>query len=87
MFLGQYFVDERLAPARKRVVKLQLTAREREVMCLLADGSTSKEAALRLRISIRTVESHRTNMNRKLGLSSVADLVRYAIRNGIVDSV
>lgn len=56
-------------------------------MCLLADGSTSKEAALRLRISIRTVESHRTNMNRKLGLSSVADLVRYAIRNGIVDSV
>ena len=84
-FLGQYFVDERLAPSKQTNVKLQLTDREREVMCLLADGSTSKETALRLGISIRTVESHRINMNRKLGLSSVVDLVRYAIRNGIVD--
>jgi len=86
-FLGQYFAGERLAPANRRNIKVQLTTREREVMCLLANGSTSKEAALRLKISIRTVESHRINMKRKLGLSSVADLVRYAIRNGIIDSV
>jgi DNA-binding NarL/FixJ family response regulator len=62
----------------------QLTEREREVMQLLAKGMTSKEAAALLRISIRTVESHRVNISRKLGFGSVADLVRYAIRHGIV---
>ncbi len=61
----------------------QLTEREHEVMRLLADGMTSKEVASLLQISIRTVESHRINMSRKLGFNSVADLVRYAIRNGI----
>ena len=61
----------------------QLTEREHEVMRLLADGMTSKEVASLLQISLRTVESHRFNMSRKLGFSSVADLVRYAIRNGI----
>jgi two-component system response regulator NreC len=60
-----------------------LTEREHEVMRLLADGMTSKEVASLLQISIRTVESHRINMSRKLGFNSVADLVRYAIRNGI----
>jgi DNA-binding NarL/FixJ family response regulator len=62
----------------------QLTEREHEVMRLLADGMTSKEAAMQLGISIRTVESHRINISRKLGFSSIADLVRYAIRNGVV---
>lgn len=61
----------------------QLTVREREVMRLLADGMTSKEAAARLCISTRTVESHRINISRKMSFGSVADLVRYAIRNGI----
>ena len=60
-----------------------LTEREHEVMRLLADGMSSKEVATLLQISIRTVESHRINMSRKLGFNSVADLVRYAIRNGI----
>ena len=62
----------------------QLTGREYEVMRLLADGMTSKQAATQLQISIRTVETHRINISRKLGFSSIADLVRYAIRNGIV---
>jgi two-component system NarL family response regulator len=53
-------------------------------MRLLADGKTSKQVAMQLQISIRTVESHRINISRKLGFSSIADLVRYAIRNGIV---
>jgi len=61
-----------------------MTEREGEVMRLLADGMTSKEAAMQLQISIRTVESHRINISRKLGFSSIADLVRYAIRKGIV---
>ena len=71
-----------LAETRKRSAA-QLTEREHEVMRLLAEGMTSKEVASLLQISIRTVESHRINMSRKLGFNSVADLVRYAIRNGI----
>jgi len=65
----------------------ELTDREREVMRLLAEGMTSREAAMQLKISIRTVESHRINISRKLSFGSVADLVRYAIRNGIIAHV
>jgi DNA-binding NarL/FixJ family response regulator len=62
----------------------RLTEREEELMRLLAEGMTSKEAAAELHISIRTVESHRCNMGRKLGVRSPADLVRYAIRHGVI---
>jgi DNA-binding NarL/FixJ family response regulator len=62
----------------------QLTERECEVMRLLADGMSSKQAAKRLQISTRTVESHRINISRKLGFNSIAKLVHYAIRHGIV---
>ncbi|MGA8342672.1 MAG: response regulator transcription factor [Candidatus Sulfotelmatobacter sp.] len=61
-----------------------LTSREREVIQLLAEGKTSKEVAVALRLSVKTSETHRTNLMRKLGLHSVADLTRYAVRNGIV---
>src|SRR3954453_1987446 len=61
-----------------------LTAREREVIQLLAEGKTSKEDAVMLNLSVKTAETHRTNLMRKLGLHSVADLTRYAVRNGIV---
>ena len=61
-----------------------LTAREREVIQLLAEGQTSKEVAVTLNLSVKTAETHRTNLMRKLGLHSVADLTRYAVRNGIV---
>jgi DNA-binding NarL/FixJ family response regulator len=61
-----------------------LTSREREVIQLLAEGKTSKEVAITLNLSVKTAETHRTNLMRKLGLHSVADLTRYAVRNGIV---
>ena len=61
-----------------------LTSREREVIQLLAEGKTSKEVAVTLNLSVKTAETHRTNLMRKLGLHSVADLTRYAVRNGIV---
>jgi DNA-binding NarL/FixJ family response regulator len=61
-----------------------LTGREREVIQLLAEGKTSKEVAVTLNLSVKTAETHRTNLMRKLGLHSVADLTRYAVRNGIV---
>jgi DNA-binding NarL/FixJ family response regulator len=61
-----------------------LTPREREVLQLLAEGKTNKEVAAALGIGLKTVETHRMNLMAKLGLHSVVDLVRYAIRNGIV---
>jgi DNA-binding NarL/FixJ family response regulator len=61
-----------------------LTSRQRETVQLVAEGKSSKEVAAALGISLKTVETHRTAIMRKLELGSVADLVRYAIRNGIV---
>ena len=55
-----------------------------EVIQLLAEGKTSKEVAVALHLSVKTAETHRTNLMRKLGLHSVADLTLYAVRNGIV---
>jgi DNA-binding NarL/FixJ family response regulator len=60
-----------------------LTAREREIVQLLAEGNTNREIATALSISAKTVETHRSAIMRKLGLKSIADLVRYAMRNGI----
>jgi DNA-binding NarL/FixJ family response regulator len=83
LVLGGYLAGT--APSEKEKKKAaQLTERECEVMRLLADGMSSKEAAARLQISIRTVESHRINISRKLGFNSIAKLVHYAIRHGIV---
>jgi len=61
-----------------------LTAREREVIQLLAEGKSNKEVADRLDISDRTAEGHRGEIMKKLKLGSFAELVRYAIRNGII---
>lgn len=61
-----------------------LTTREREVLHLVAQGHTSIEVAERLFISRRTVEIHRSNMMRKLGLRTKTDLIRYALRRGIL---
>lgn len=61
-----------------------LTAREREVLRLTADGLTSARIAARLGISPRTVEAHRANVLRKLGLRNHADLIRYALQRGAV---
>jgi DNA-binding NarL/FixJ family response regulator len=64
----------------------RLTAREREIVQLLAQGRSNKEVARALSISVRTAENHRANVLRKLRLNSLADLVHYAIRNGIVEA-
>lgn len=61
-----------------------LTPREREVIQLLAEGKTTKEVASALNLSVKTAETHRTNLMRKLDLHSVVDLTLYAVRNGIV---
>ena len=61
-----------------------LTSREREILYLAAQGMTSAEIAERLMIGIRTVDTHRASMMRKLGLHTPLDLIRYAVRRGIV---
>lgn len=61
-----------------------LTTREREVLQLAAEGFTNAEIAAKLSISPRTAETHRTNLMRKLGLHSQSDLIRFAIRRGIL---
>jgi DNA-binding NarL/FixJ family response regulator len=64
----------------------QLTTREREIVQLIAEGKTSKEAATLLKLSVHTIETHRTNIMRKLGIHTVSELVRYAIRNHITEA-
>jgi DNA-binding NarL/FixJ family response regulator len=61
-----------------------LTPREREVLQLLAEGQTTKEVAATLHLSVKTAETHRSNLMRKLGLHNVSELVMYAVRNNIV---
>ncbi|HKP04757.1 MAG TPA: response regulator transcription factor [Chthoniobacterales bacterium] len=63
----------------------RLTARERQVVQLIAEGKSNKEIGNALGISLRTVENHRANIRRKLKLDSVAGLVRYAIRNKMIE--
>jgi len=63
-----------------------LTRREREVLQLLAEGKSNKEIAVALRISVKTAETHRARLMAKLGVHSMAELVRYAIRNQIIDA-
>ncbi len=64
----------------------KLTTREREIVRLLADGRSNKETASLLGISVRTSETHRASLMRKLGLDSLASLVRYAVRNQIIEA-
>jgi len=63
-----------------------LSPRERQIVQLLAEGSNNKEVARALGLSVKTVETHRSNVMRKMEFGSLADLVRYAIRNKIVDA-
>jgi len=65
----------------------RLTPREREVVQLLAEGKSTKEVAVALGLSVKTAETHRSNIMRKLQLHSVSDLVMYAVRNNIVHVV
>lgn len=62
-----------------------LSAREREIVQLLAEGNSNKDIARALNISVKTAETHRSNVMRKMGFDSLAELVRYAIRNNIIE--
>ena len=65
--------------------KVELTNRETEVLSLVANGLMNKEVAYQLHISVRTVDCHKNNIMSKLSLNSTAELVKYAIRNHIIE--
>ena len=62
-----------------------LSGREREVLHLIAEGLSAKEIAVDLAISTKTVEAHRTSLMRKLGVRKATELVRYALRHGLIE--
>ncbi len=70
-------------PARDSSPFELLTPREREVLQLLAEGQSTKQTASKLGVSVKTIETHRSRMMNKLGMRSVAELTKYAIREGL----
>ena len=83
----EFMLDDYLrrgAAPLDEVAPAAVTVREREILQLIAEGQSNKEAAATLGVSVKTIEAHRANVMRKLRLRSVSDLVRYAIRNRIV---
>jgi two-component system nitrate/nitrite response regulator NarL len=85
---GLYFppgmTDAILSPKSAGVgAKAVLTAREREVLVLLAEGLANKEVARKLGISVRTAETHREHLSRKLNIAPIAGLTKYAIQHGL----
>lgn len=84
MMLEGYRKDLRKAKPSSAPPVSELTPREREIVQMLAEGRTSKEVAAALGISPKSVVTHRTNLMRKLGIHSIGELVRYALRNHII---
>jgi DNA-binding NarL/FixJ family response regulator len=85
VILGSFSSD---GPVKEvpELIRERLTSREREIVQLLAEGKSSKEVASSLGISVKTAETHRANVMRKLELHSVSELVRYAVRNQIIEA-
>jgi DNA-binding NarL/FixJ family response regulator len=83
--IADVLVDDYLSrmPDAQPTVFAALTAREREVLQLMAEGKATKEVAAILHVSVKTVETHRRQMMEKLDLHSVAELTKYAIREGL----
>jgi DNA-binding NarL/FixJ family response regulator len=78
------FLDGRPSKRSKEMQVEQLTSRQREIVQLLAEGKTSKDVSALLNLSVKTVETHRANIMKRLSCHSVSELVRYAVRNNIV---
>lgn len=85
ILLKSYIKKTQNAAKNKQEKQISLTRRENEILKLFAEGLSNQEIADRLFISIRTVESHKNNIMQKLELKSTVELVKYAIRNNIID--
>jgi DNA-binding NarL/FixJ family response regulator len=82
LVLNSYLQRSTTRPAETIVVRL--SPREREVLQLLSEGNTTKKIASMLDVTVKTAETHRSNIMRKLGIHSIAELVLYAVRNNII---
>ena len=80
---GTLFESDSLPPESSALS--ELTPRERDVLCAIADGLRNREIAERLSISPRTVESHRESLMRKLDIRTIAGLTRFAVAHGLID--
>src|SRR6266536_2518189 len=72
---------------RRRInpyLRFELTTRETEILCAVAEGKRSKHIAVELDVSVKTVETHRSNIMKKLGLHSLGEIIRYAIAQRLV---
>lgn len=79
------YLKKRPQKREEETAKDRLTARQREIIQLLAEGKSSKEVATALNLSVKTAETHRANIMLRLNCHSISELVRYAIRNNIID--
>jgi DNA-binding NarL/FixJ family response regulator len=79
------YLDKKPKKEQPNSPNSRLTARQREIVQLLAEGKSSKEVAVALGLSVKTAETHRANIMRRLDCHSVSELVRYAVRNSIID--
>ncbi|HQJ94264.1 MAG TPA: response regulator transcription factor, partial [Syntrophorhabdaceae bacterium] len=70
-------------PKNEETVFTKITAREREVLQLIAEGKSTKQIASFLNVSVKTIETHRQQIMEKLNIHSIAELTKYAIREGI----
>ena len=85
--ISRAMIDDYLQHVSAPVSPLdQLTARQREILQSIAEGKTTKEIAIELEISAKTVEAHRLQLMERLNIHDIAGLVRYAIRNGLVSA-
>ncbi|MFQ5616384.1 MAG: response regulator [Anaerolineales bacterium] len=83
-YLPPAIARQMLKQARKQEPQEVLTPREKEVLKLVAEGLSSQEIARTLHLSVKTVSVHRTNLMRKLGVHKNTELVRYALRQGLI---
>jgi DNA-binding NarL/FixJ family response regulator len=85
--VAREIVDQIREPRRKSDEPFtHLSSREREVLRHIAEGLSAKEIAAELKISTKTVEAHRTSLMRKLGVRKATELVRYAVRHGLIEA-
>jgi DNA-binding NarL/FixJ family response regulator len=80
------YLDKKPKKQEPNVAQTRLTPRQREIVQLLAEGKSSKEVAVALGLSVKTAETHRANIMKRLDCHSVSELVRYAVRNSIIEA-
>jgi DNA-binding NarL/FixJ family response regulator len=83
--IKKILLQESITGHRRSIFEVPLTKREKEILKLIADGLSSQEIAETLFISLRTVETHRLNLNQKLDVKNTAGLVKEAIKRGLID--